>query len=110
MIRAVSNFQIPGMSWPREMRPVPIAPTLIRLPGDVAPKTEAGTIAGKPPAGADPNVAPPAAPRDFRREVAVPSLMFPLLRGPGPPRCRATHGAPSQPRPAGRPRPAAGRR
>jgi hypothetical protein len=30
------------------MRPVPIAPTLIRLPGDVAPKTEEGTMAGKP--------------------------------------------------------------
>lgn len=47
-MRARSFRQIPGMSWPREMRPVPIAPTLMRLPGAEAPKTDAGTIAGKP--------------------------------------------------------------
>jgi hypothetical protein len=35
------------------MRPVPIAPTLIRLLGAVDPKTEDGTIAGNPAAAAD---------------------------------------------------------
>ena len=34
MIRAVSYFQMPGRSWPREMRPLPIAPTLMRLLGE----------------------------------------------------------------------------
>ena len=48
MIRAESCFQMPGRSWPREMRPVPIAPTLIRLLGAAAPRTDDGTMAGKP--------------------------------------------------------------
>ena len=63
-------FQIPGRSWPREMRPVPIAPTLMRLLGAVAPKTDAGTIAGKPAASTE--VAPrpcAASPSALRREI-----------------------------------------
>jgi hypothetical protein len=70
MIRAESYFQTPGMSCPREMRPVPMAPTLIRLLGAVAPKTEAGTIEGKPRTVVAPT--PWAAmPRAFRREISV---------------------------------------
>src|SRR5262245_59101304 len=72
MIRAVSYFQTPGMSWPREMRPVPIAPTLIFLLGAAAPKTEAGTIEGKPEARTDVAPRPWAAiVRAFRREISV---------------------------------------
>ena len=37
------------MSWSREIRPTPIAATLMRLPGDVLPKTVAGTMAGAAP-------------------------------------------------------------
>src|SRR5262249_49322201 len=48
VMRAMSCCQMPGRSWPREMRPVPMAPTLMRLPGDVAPNTDEGTMAGKP--------------------------------------------------------------
>ncbi len=47
-MRAPSCFQMPGMSWPREIRPTPIAPTLMRLLGAAAPSTDAGTIDGKP--------------------------------------------------------------
>ena len=47
-MRAESCFQMPGRSWPLEMRPVPIAPTLMRLLGYVAPKTVDGTIDGNP--------------------------------------------------------------
>jgi hypothetical protein len=36
------------MSWPREIRPVPIAPTVIRLLGAFLPKTVEGTMDGKP--------------------------------------------------------------
>src|SRR5690606_13845197 len=39
---------MPGMSWTREMRPVPIAPTMIWLPGALPPRTLAGTIVGNP--------------------------------------------------------------
>ena len=48
MIRAVSNFQMPGRSCAREIRPLPIAPTLMRLEGAAAPRTDEGTIAGNP--------------------------------------------------------------
>ena len=44
------NWSTPGMSWPREMRPAPMAPMLMRLEGAVAPKTELGTMAGNPAA------------------------------------------------------------
>ena len=47
-MRAASYFQSLGRSWPREIRPFPIAPMLIRLDGANAPKTDAGTIDGKP--------------------------------------------------------------
>ena len=70
MIRAASCFQIPGRSWPREMRPVPIAPTLMRLPGAFAPNTEAGTIAGKPPS-TDVETIPVAATVMNSRRVAL---------------------------------------
>ena len=50
MIRAWSYFQMPGMSWVREMRPVPIAPTLIRLLGAVAPE-DRGRHDGREPGG-----------------------------------------------------------
>ena len=36
------------MSCTIDIRPVPIAPTLIRLPGAFFPNTDAGTIEGKP--------------------------------------------------------------
>src|SRR5579863_181707 len=45
---------MPGMSCPREMRPTPMAPTLMRLLGAYCPNTEAGTMAGKPRAAAAP--------------------------------------------------------
>src|SRR6476646_9154342 len=48
MILALSCFQSPGRSGPREIRPLPIAPMLIRFPGELAPRTDAGTIDGKP--------------------------------------------------------------
>src|SRR4051794_34792368 len=57
-----------GMSWPREMRPAPIAPTLIRLPGDALPKTVAGTIAGNPAATVVTAAALPADAKNSRRE------------------------------------------
>ena len=67
MIRAVSNLRMPGMSCPREMRPTPMAPTLMRLPGEVAPKTDAGTMAGKPVATDAAAAALPAAEMNERR-------------------------------------------
>src|SRR5262245_61514393 len=68
MIRAVSNFQTPGMSCPREMRPVPIAPMLSRLLGEVAPKTLLGTMAGKPAATVDAPIPLATSDRSLRRE------------------------------------------
>src|SRR5262245_13684911 len=60
--RAVLCFQIPGRSCPREILPTPIAPMLMRLLGDAAPRTEAGTIDGKRlPAATDAAAAPVAA-------------------------------------------------
>ena len=44
------NCRTPGISWPREMRPTPMAPMVMRLEGAVAPKTELGTMAGNPAA------------------------------------------------------------
>src|SRR5215831_7443145 len=63
MILAVSYCQMPGKSCPREMRPVPIAPTLMRLPGENAPSTDEGMMAGKPATAAT----LPASPRNWRR-------------------------------------------
>src|SRR5262245_44293016 len=65
----MSCCQMPGRSWPREMRPVPIAPTLIRLLGDVAPNTEAGTMAGKPAATDEAIIPLPAVARNRRRLI-----------------------------------------
>ena len=62
MILADGCFHSPGRSCPREMRPVPMAPMLMRLLGACAPKTEEGTIAGKPEATA-------AAPSPFAAAV-----------------------------------------
>ena len=47
MMRAWSNCRMPGMSWPREMRPTPMAPTLMRLLGAYWPKTVGGHDGGK---------------------------------------------------------------
>src|SRR5712672_2129916 len=83
MMRARSNFQIPGMSCPREIRPLPMAPTLIRLPGAVAPKTEEGTMAGNPAARTDvPPIPRAAIPSSFRRDISLRflSAMAPSLR------------------------------
>src|SRR5437867_8917419 len=52
-MRAVSCFQTPGRSCPREIRPFPMAPTLILLLGAVAPSTDAGTMAGKAAAASE---------------------------------------------------------
>src|SRR5215470_15950016 len=43
---------MPGKSWTREMRPMPIAPILMRLLGAFCSKTLAGTMVGKPAAAA----------------------------------------------------------
>jgi hypothetical protein len=51
------------------MRPVPIAPTLIRLLGAFAPNTDAGTIAGNPVRTDEAPSALPAEVRNCRREV-----------------------------------------
>ena len=75
MIRAVSYFHSPGRSWPREMRPLPIAPMLMRLPGELAPSTDAGTIAGNPAAMAE-----TAAPVPGRREELTPCRAGPAFR------------------------------
>jgi hypothetical protein len=56
------------MSCPREMRPTPIAPMLIRLLGAAFPKTDAGTIAGKPAAI---DVAAATLPADERNDRRV---------------------------------------
>src|ERR1700723_280161 len=47
-MRASSYCQMPGRSCTREIRPTPIAPTLIRLLGAICPNTEEGTIVGNP--------------------------------------------------------------
>src|SRR6185503_2082175 len=48
MMRAASYLHSPGRSWPREIRPFPIAPMLMRLDGANAPSADDGTIDGKP--------------------------------------------------------------
>ncbi len=68
MMRAVSCFQIPGRSCPREIRPVPMAPTLMRLLGDAAPNTDEGTIAGNPATTEEATAACPADARNRRRD------------------------------------------
>ena len=50
--RALSYCSTPGRSWTRAMRPAPIWPTFMRLEGANWPKTEAGTMEGKPMAAA----------------------------------------------------------
>ncbi len=49
------------------MRPVPMAPTLIRFDGDAAPSTEDGTIDGKPLATTVAASPDPAVARNVRR-------------------------------------------
>src|SRR5688572_10084898 len=51
------------------MRPVPIAPMLIRLLGAADPKTDAGTMAGNPAATDETAMPLPAALRNSRREA-----------------------------------------
>src|SRR3954449_4312040 len=63
----MSCRMMPGRSWPREMRPVPMAPTLMRFEGDAAPSTEDGTIDGKPLATTDAARPEPAVARKVRR-------------------------------------------
>src|SRR5580658_606732 len=48
MTRAPSTFIMLGRSWTREILPMPMAPTLICLLGAICPRTDAGTIVGKP--------------------------------------------------------------
>src|ERR1700760_2936472 len=85
MIRALSYCRMPGMSCPREMRPTPIAPTLMRLLGAYWPNTLAGTIAGKLATAAAPN---PVF-RNLRRDnflLFVSRMLFsirPQLGAPG---------------------------
>src|SRR4029450_12030808 len=50
------------------MRPVPIAPTLMRLLGENAPNTEAGTMEGQPPIAADAASPLPAVVMNTRRD------------------------------------------
>ena len=57
------------------MRPTPIAPTLIRLLGEVAPNTDAGTIAGKLVTTVAAAAALPATERNERR-VCVRVVVF----------------------------------
>ena len=81
MIRALSYFQMPGRSCTREMRPVPIAPTLMRLLGELAPSTDAGTIDGKPESTEDATMPPPAEAMNSRRVGPLRvSLMRSLLK------------------------------
>src|SRR5258706_62700 len=94
MIRAVSCFQIPGMSCPREIRPLPIAPTLSRLLGAVAPNTDAGTMAGKPAATrAEPPFLSAAAANSLRRDISFRRLS---VMAPSPARVAYGHPPPSQ--------------
>ena len=71
------------------MRPVPIAPTLIRLLGAFAPSTEAGTIDGNPASMDDATSPPPADAMNSRRDgLPVISVLSAFLnaRGAPPPR------------------------
>src|SRR4051794_40979464 len=78
--RAVSNLRMFGMSWPREMRPAPIAPMLMRLLGDADPKTDAGTMAGKPAAADATAAALPTDDRNDRRvRLGAPALAMNIL-------------------------------
>jgi hypothetical protein len=71
MIRAASCFQMPGRSWTREIRPFPIAPMLMRFPGDRLPSTDEGTMAGNPPAMDDKTTALPVVIMKSRRDEAM---------------------------------------
>src|SRR5687767_9075291 len=77
----MSCCQIPGRSCPREMRPVPMAPTLMRLLGDVAPNTEAGTMAGKPAATDDATIPLPAVARNRRRSIRSLGMVGSVTEG-----------------------------
>ena len=55
------------MSCTREMRPTPMAPTLICLLGAYWPKTDDGTMVGKPATAA----APAAVFRNLRLEIPL---------------------------------------
>src|SRR5579862_4039855 len=61
---------MPGMSWPREMRPAPMAPTLMRLLGAYWPKMRDGTMAGNA------NAAAPAVVFRNSRRVEFINLVF----------------------------------
>ncbi len=54
------------------MRPLPMAPTLIRFEGDAAPSTDDGTIDGKPETTAEAARPEPAVARK-RRRLARPA-------------------------------------
>src|SRR5688572_7151047 len=61
-----------------------MAPTLIRFAGEDSPKTDAGTIAGKPAIIDDAARPLPAAVRNWRREVSWRWLFFIWPRSAGP--------------------------
>jgi len=65
-MRAAGCFQTPGMSWPREIRPHPMAPMFVRLDGANGPTTDAGTIAGNPETSEAPTAPFPAVARNAR--------------------------------------------
>ncbi len=65
------NCSTPGMSCPREMRPTPMAPIVMRFEGAVAPKTELGTMAGNPAA-----MAPETEVLRNARRVAITEISF----------------------------------
>ena len=63
------------------MRPVPMAPTLMRLLGAEAPKTEAGTIDGKPAATSEPATPLPTPAMNLRRVTpfGLRAIALPLV-------------------------------
>src|ERR1700733_5791822 len=73
----VVYFQTPGMSWPREMRPTPMAPMLMRFDGASWPKTEEGTRVGKTMTAAAPRPV-------FKNVLRVCVVVAILARSSGP--------------------------
>src|SRR5436305_4546989 len=71
-MRASSYCKMLGRSWTREIRPTPIAPTLMRLLGAYCPNTDGGTIAGNPAIAA----VAPAVRRKVLREIASRRLLM----------------------------------
>src|SRR6266446_5877372 len=63
------------------MRPVPMAPTLTRLLGDAAPKTEAGTMAGKPATTEEATTPLPAVARNRRRSIFFIVMLGSVAKG-----------------------------